>query len=163
MPLRRGSAAAAVLLCAASALAACGGSGTPAHARDTCPQAVASALGPGTRVALSDRAPDVLTCVYRVPRAGGALLRMTLDTAPQARTRFERAVVERGQAYLGAPRARLPQELSRVGDGAAWIAAERELLATAHGRLVTVTVLRPAHSTSLRAMATAAARAALGR
>jgi hypothetical protein len=161
MPLRRGSAA--VLLCTALALAACGGSGTPAHPGDTCPQAVASALGPGTRVALSDRAPDVVTCTYRVPRAGGTLLRVTLDTAPQAQARFERAVVERGQAYLGAPRARLPQELSGIGDGAAWIAAERELLATAHGSLVTVTVLHPAHSASLRAMATAAARAALGR
>jgi len=155
------SAAAVVSLCAALVLAGCGGGSSRSTSdRVSCSKPVAAALGPGTRMALRARALDSVTCVYATPRSG-ARVRVTVDTAPQASTRFERWVVERGQAYLGAPRAQLPQVLSGIGDGAAWVPAAHELRTTAHDRLVTVVVAHAAHGTSARATAIGFARAAL--
>jgi hypothetical protein len=114
-------------------------------------------------MALRSGALDVVACDYRASRArGGATVRVTVDTAPQALTRFERWVVERGQAYLGAPRVELPQVLQGIGDGATWVPAARELRAVADERLVTVAVLHAAPGTSARATALISARAALG-
>lgn len=100
-----------------------------------------------------------VTCVYR--GVAGAVVRVTVDTAPQAAVRWGRWVDERGQAYLGAPRAELPEVLEGVGDGAAWVPAARELVATGRGRLVTVVVLHAAPGRGGRATAVTVARAAL--
>lgn len=140
--------------CAVS-LSACGGS---SRARSPCPPRVAAVLG-GVRERVGSQSLDVVTCVYRSP--AGAVVRVTVDTAPQTAVRFERWVVERGQAYLGAPRAELPDVLSGIGDGAAWVAAVRELVAVGNGRLVTVLVVRGAPGRPPRATAVAVARAAL--
>lgn len=88
-------------------------------------------------------------------------MRVTVDTAPQTLVRFERWVVERGQAYLGAPAAELPRVLSGIGGGAAWVPALRELVAVGDGRLVTVLVVRGEQRRPLVATAVAVARAAL--
>lgn len=121
---------------------------------------VAGALG-GARAAVRSRSLDVVTCDYRAAGARGADVRVTVDTAPQALTRFERWVVERGQAYLGAPQAELPHVLEGIGEGAAWVPAARELVAVGNGRLVTVLVRRGEPSRPLRATAVKVARAAL--
>lgn len=102
-----------------------------------------------------------MTCVYRARGAAGAVVRVTVDTAPQAAVRWARWVDERGQAYLGAPRAELPEVLEGIGDGAAWVPAAQELVATGRGRLLTVVVLRAPPREDGRATAVAVARAAL--
>ncbi|HEY4278945.1 MAG TPA: hypothetical protein VGM91_12025 [Conexibacter sp.] len=114
----------------------------------------------GASATLVNRSEGLLTCAYR---AGQTSLRVTLDSAPQAAFRFERAVVEAGQAHLGRARAQLPQQVLGIGRGAAWLPAQRELLATDDRRLVTVYVLsQPPHPAADRAVAVAAARAVLG-
>jgi hypothetical protein len=91
-------------------------------------------------------------------------LRVTVDSAPQAAFRFDRAVVEGGQAHLGRARDELPQQVAAVGRGADWLPAQRELLATDDRRLVTVDVLSaPPRPRADRAAAVDAARALLGR
>lgn len=154
------------LALAALALASCGGGGS-SQAGSPCPARVADVLGAGARGTARARSLDVVTCDYRARRAagtagaGGAVVRVTVDTAPQAQVRFGRWVDERGQAYLGAPRAELPQVLAGIGDGAAWVPAARELVAVGNGRLVTVLVVRGERRRPLRATAVAVARAAL--
>jgi hypothetical protein len=155
--------ATATLCVALVALVACGGgSGRPARARAACSRAVADAIGPGTRAALRSRTLDLVTCVYHAPTPRGTVVRVTVDTAPQAQFRFVRWDVERRQAFVAAPPAQRPRILPGIGDGAAWVPAERELRATAKGRLVTVVVARAAPGTSARATALAPARAVLG-
>jgi len=149
---------AAAASCAAVLLASCGGGS--AHAGSPCPRRVATALGAGTRATPASRDVDRVTCVYRA-RGGGAVVRVTVDTAPQARVRWGRWVDERGQAYLGAPRSELPEVLEGIGEGAAWVPAARELVATGRGRLVTVLVLRGAAGRRARTTAVTVARAAL--
>lgn len=146
----------AATLVALLATAACGGGTEPQRqARSPCPRAIAAALGDGARSLLDDQAPNVLTCTFRV---SGTAVRVTVDSAPQALTRFSRGVVERGQAHLGDAQAELPVEVSGIGVGAAWVAAARELSATDGRRLVTVTVVMGSHP---RATAAAVARAVL--
>lgn len=57
--------------------------------------------------------------------------------------------------------AAVAQARTVVGDGAAWVPAARELVATGRGRLVTVVVLRAVPRANGRATAVTAARAAL--
>lgn len=148
----------ALAACVAS-LVACGGGSSGGGS--LCPARVAAVLGPGARAAVRSRALDVVTCEYRGRGVGGAVVRVTVDTAPQTQVRFGRWVDERGQAYLGAPRAELPQLLSGIGDGAAWVPAARELVAVGNGRLVTVLAERAARGRSPQATVVAVARAAL--
>ena len=162
------------------ALAGCGGGqplGRPAAtappsaaARASCPP-----LLPGAAATVLERAPDVVVCAYRRPAGGGGATgaaggggsragvraRVTLDDAPQAAFRFDRAVVERSQAHLGGAAGELPQQVAGVGRSAAWIPAASELLATDDRRLVTVDVAAPAAPAAARATALALARAAL--
>lgn len=152
---------ACALLLVAVALAACACGGGSSHAGSPCPGWVAAALGSGTRATPAGREVDRVTCVYRARRVGGGLVRVTVDTAPQAAVRWARWADERGQAYLGAPRAELPEVLAGIGGGAAWVPSARELVATGRGRLVTVVVLRAAPREDARATAEALARAAL--
>ena len=87
---------------------------------------------------------------------------MTVDTAPQAWVRWQRAQVERTQTT--AEWAHLPDQqprpVSGVGGGAFWVRGSRELVASDGQRLVTVRVLRPVRGA--RAGAIRVARAALG-
>jgi hypothetical protein len=164
MGFRRLSAMVAAGFCGGLVLVSCGGgTGRVARVHSPCPRAVGSALGAGTQTARRSHALDLVTCVYRASGPRGAILSVTVDTAPQALRRFGRWVVEHAQANLGAPRTHLPQLLQRIGDGAAWVPATRELRATANGRLVIVVVRRPAPGLSARATAVAPTRAALGR
>lgn len=153
----------AATLFALLATSACGG-GEPAprHARSPCPQAIAAVLGDDAHGRLDDRAPSVLTCTYRGAGTPATAVRVTVDSAPQALTRFSRNVVERAQAHLGDRRAELPVEVGGIGVGAAWVAAPRELTATDGRRLVTVTVVEAAAGAPPRMTAAAVARAALG-
>lgn len=151
---------AGLLAVAAVPLCSCGG-GSVRRAASPCPRRVAAALGAGTGAAPASREVERVTCVYRGPGAAGALVRVTVDTAPQAAVRWARWVEERGQAYLGAPRAELPDVLEGIGDGAAWVPAARELVATGRGWLVTVVVLRAGQGRRAQATAVAVARAAL--
>ncbi|HST41839.1 MAG TPA: hypothetical protein VLK58_20130 [Conexibacter sp.] len=151
---------AGLAVAAVAATAGCGSGTEPQRqAGSLCPRAIAAALGDGARGQLDDRAPNVLTCTFRV---SATAVRVTIDSAPQALTRFSRTVVERGQAHLGDPRAELPVEIGGIGVGAAWVAAARELSATDGRRLVTVTVVTPQAGARPRATAAAVARAALG-
>jgi hypothetical protein len=88
---------------------------------------------------------------------------VTVDAAPQAAFRFDRAVVEAGQAHLGRGSGQLPQQVDGVGRGADWLPAQRELLATDDRRIVTVDVERatPRHARADRAAAVSAARTVL--
>ncbi|MDW5596373.1 hypothetical protein VSS74_18650 [Conexibacter stalactiti] len=149
----------AAVAAALLASAGCGGGEQPRKiARSPCPRAIAAVLGDGARSHLEDRAPSVLTCTYRAAGTPATAVRVTVDSAPQALTRFSRGVVERAQAHLGDRRAELPVEIGGVGVGAAWVAAPRELSATDGRRLVTVTVVTGSQP---RATATAVARAVL--
>ncbi len=144
--------AVALAVCVAS----CGGT---SRGGSPCPARVPTALGGAPLGRVQSQSLDVVTCAYRAP--AGAVVRVTVDTAPQAQARFGRWVDERGQAYLGAPRAELPDVLSGIGDGAAWVPAARELVAVGRERLVTVLVLREQADRPSRATAVAVARAAL--
>lgn len=150
-----------VCLLTAVAAAACACGGGSSRVASPCPPRVAGVIGTGTRATPASREADRVTCVYRARGAGGAVVRVTVDTAPQAAVRWGRWVDERGQAYLGAPRAELPEVLAGIGGGAAWVPAARELVATGRGRLVTVVVLRAEPRQDARATAEAVARAAL--
>jgi hypothetical protein len=86
---------------------------------------------------------------------------VTVDTAPQAWVRWQRALVERTQttrewADIPAQQAR---PVAGVGDGAFWVRATRELVASDGRELLTVRVLKAAHP---RAAAIRVARAGLG-
>lgn len=151
-------------LAALLALSACGaGSSPPKVARSPCLRAIAAAVGAHATVTLDARAPDLTTCTYRAGTPRARVVTVTLDTAPQASRRFSRTVVEQAQAHLGDDRGELPVEVAGIGEGAAWTAAARQLMATDGRRLVTVAVAAPS-APPRAALATAAtvARAALG-
>ena len=74
-------------LLAALVVVGCGGSGT----RSPCPERV-----PGVARVVSS-SPGLVTCSYR---AGADAFRVTVDSAPQAWVRWQRAQVERAQTAL---------------------------------------------------------------
>jgi hypothetical protein len=139
-------------------LAGCGASAAPAR-KGPCSPRVAAAAGPGTRARALSHEFELVTCSYT---DAAAAFRVTVDTAPQAWVRWQRAEVERTQTT--AEWARIPDQqprpVSGVGGGAFWIRATRELVASDGRELLTVRVLHPA--AGARAAAIRVARAALG-
>jgi hypothetical protein len=152
-----------VLGLAALAAVGCGSSGVvPArHAASRCSARMAAAAGAGAHTRLVARDPDVVTCLYE---AAGRRLRVTVDTAPQAWLRWQRAQVERLQTtseWAHTP-SQQPRDVPGVGGGAFWVQAPRELVTSDGRRLLTVRVLRPAAPASARRAAIRVARAGLG-
>ncbi len=130
-----------LLVFAALALAGCGGTSSP------CPAA-------GRAVSESF---ELVTCGY--DGTVGAF-RVTIDTAPQAWVRWQRAQVERTQTadeWSHDP-GQEPRAVNGVGEGAFWVAVPRELVTSDGKRLVTVRVLQ---ARDPRAAAIRMARAAL--
>jgi hypothetical protein len=149
---------------AALAAAGCGGAvqAAPArHAARPCSPRMAAAAGVGAHTRVGSREPDVITCRYQ---AAGREVRVTVDTAPQAWLRWERAQVERQQnasEWSDTP-SQKPREVAGVGGGAFWVRAPRELVTSDGRRLLTVRVLRPAAAQPARRAAIGVARAGLG-
>jgi hypothetical protein len=84
--------------------------------------------------------PGMATCVYEAP---GLRVDVAVDTNPQVLFRFDRAVVERGQNAVWSHKvSQAPRMLHRIGMGADWFPAERELLTTDGRRLISVTLVR---------------------
>lgn len=154
------------------ALAGCGGgqaerpaaAPTPAHhaaARGPCVAAARAAVAPaGVTTRVTAVSPGMATCVYEAPRAR---IDVAIDSNPQAFTRFDRAVVERAQnAAWSHNQAKAPQLLERVGMGADWFPADRQLLTTDGRRLISVTFVRTGlREHARRRLARAMARATL--
>jgi hypothetical protein len=129
---------------------ACGGHSSPPAVAGPCAATaratIARAAGTTTRqvTATGFVAPSgAAGCRFG---ADGTRVLATIDAAPQAEQRFERAVVEYGQnvlwAHLGA--AAYPQDIAGLGVGADWFAADQRLLATDGARLLDITVTWPA-------------------
>jgi hypothetical protein len=120
-----------------------------------------AAAGPGGHARVVSKDPDLVTCEYV---ATGGRFRVTVDTAPQAWWRWQRAQVERTQTaseWANVP-AQQARDVPGVGGGAFWVRAPRELV-TSDGRLLlTVRVLRPATAAKARRAAIRVARAGLG-
>jgi hypothetical protein len=154
--------AVALTVIAGSAGAACGGSHEsaaaprPAAPPGPCTAAVRAAIVGG----LGTPAATVVTtafvspngapgCRFAASRAGAADpvgVQATIDSAPQAEQRFERAVVEYGQNVLWShgPASAYPLNIAGLGEGADWFPADARLLATDGSRLVEITVTWPA-------------------
>jgi hypothetical protein len=112
--------------------------------------------GPGSPIE-----PDVVTCRYD---AAGREFRVTVDTAPQAWLRWERAQEERQQnasEWSNTP-SQKARGVAGVGGGAFWVQAPRELVTSDGRQLLTVRVLRPAAAQPARRDAIGVARAGLG-
>ena len=90
----------------------------------------------------SEQPDGTRICTYAARRGRTALrVRVAIDTAPQAYFRFERAVIEQGQAYeFGAVTGR-PVIQNGIALGAAWVPIYHWLLATDGERLFTITAL----------------------
>jgi hypothetical protein len=124
---------------------------------DPCAR-IGAATGEHGAVAAND--PEILTCRLTSPNAE---FRVIVDTAPQALVRWQRAQVERTQTtreWANIP-AQQPVMVNRVGQGAFWVKAPRELVTTDGRRLVTVRVLKPRAATTARRAAIQVAKAAL--
>jgi hypothetical protein len=143
--------------------AGCGSShAAPArHAASPCSARMAAAAGAGAHVRVVARDTDVVTCLYE---AAGRTFRVTVDTAPQAWWRWQRAQVERQQTaslWSHTP-SQQPRDVPGVGGGAFWVQAPRELVTSDGRRLLTVRVLRPVAAAQARRAAIPVARAGLG-
>jgi hypothetical protein len=149
---------------AALAAAGCGGAvqAAPArHAVSPCSRQMAAVTGAGAHTRVVSREPQVVTCRYE---AAGRDFRVTVDTAPQAWLRWERAQVERQQTaseWSDTP-SQKPRDVAGVGGGAFWVRAPRELVTSDGRRLLTVRVLQPAAAQPARRAAIGVARAGLG-
>jgi hypothetical protein len=153
-----------VLAAAALAFGGCGGAvqGAPAQpAAAPCSSRIAAAAGADARMRIVSEQSDVVTCRYAAP---GRAFRVTVDTAPQAWLRWERAQVERQQnasEWSNTP-SQKPRDVAGVGGGAFWVRAPRELVTSDGRQLLTVRVLRPAAPQRARRAAIGVARAGLG-
>jgi hypothetical protein len=90
----------------------------------------------------------------------------TIDGAPQAEQRFERAEEEYGQNVLWShrPPSAYPLNIAGIGLGADWFPADSRLLAADASRLVEITVSWPgAAAAPRRRLAEALARGYLAR
>jgi hypothetical protein len=152
------------------ALAGCGGGDSapppakPTHAAkpaDPCSAKMTTAAGPGAHARVVATDPDVVTCSYAGDRG---TFRVTVDKAPQAWLRWERAQIERLQTTAEWARtpAQQPRNVPGVGGGAFWVRAPRELVTSDGKLLLTVRVLRPRQATAARRAAIEVARAGLG-
>jgi hypothetical protein len=134
---------------------------TPRPAQPECSPKIAAAAGPGAKASVVSREPDLVTCRYT---AAGRVVRVTVDTMPQAWFRWMRAQVERIQTaaeWAHVP-SQQPRDVRGVGGGAFWVSAPRELVASDGKRLVTVRVVRPKAAAKARRAAIAVAKAGLG-
>jgi hypothetical protein len=151
-------------LLAAVALAGCGGhTAQPARhaAGGPCVPAARTAVAPrGVTTRVTAVSPGMATCVYEAP---AVRVDVAIDTNPQAFTRFDRAVVERGQnAVWGHDHTKMPRLLNRLGKGADWFPGDRELLTTDGRRLISVKLVRTAlHERARQRLARAVAQATL--
>lgn len=154
----------------AIAIAGCGGGDAAQPARptksaakpaDPCSARMTAAAGPGAHARVLASDPDVVTCRYAGDRG---TFRVTVDSAPQAWFRWQRAQVERLQTTAEWARtpAQQPRDVPGVGGGAFWVRAPRELVTSDGKRLLTVRVLRPRQATAARRAAIRVARAGLG-
>jgi hypothetical protein len=148
---------AARLLPALLVLAGCGGAPPPAHraAPSPCPTKISAVAG---HARLVSRAGDISTCAYS---GGAGRFRVTVDTAPQAWVRWQRAQIERTQTtreWANIP-AQQPRPVPGVGGGAFWVRATRELVTSDGRELLTVRVLQ---APDPRTAAIRVARAGLG-
>ena len=135
-------------------LAGCGGGHAAGRAGPRCP-----AMLPAARTHVVEHAPQLLTCSYTTARDR---LRITFDDGPQAWFRFDRAQIERTQTTVEWARtpAQQPKTVARVGAGAFWVPATRELVASDGRRLLTVRVVAPQRGA--RRLATSVAPRGLG-
>lgn len=161
--LSRHPALTTALIVVAGLLAGCGAS-SDAGKRAGCPGAPGSALSRAVGVprAVASRpqlSPGVSICRYA---AGSTRVRVTVDSAPQAYLRWNRAQVERWQTAAGWSDnpGQAPKVVAHLGKGAFWVTAPRELVATDGRHIVTVRVLAGAPA---RRIAVRVARAALRR
>jgi hypothetical protein len=159
---------------AAVAFAGCGGGdnaappATPTRAAqparkpaDPCSPRMTAAAGQGAHARVVATDLDVVTCRYVGDRG---TFKVTVDTAPQAWWRWQRAQVERLQTTAEWARtpAQQPRNVPGVGGGAFWVRAPRELVTSDGKLLLTVRVLRPREATAARRAAIKVARAGLG-
>jgi hypothetical protein len=158
----------AIAVVGAALVAGCGSSSTPAtttthratSSRPGCPHAVASAVGAGATARLVSDDASTLVCDYA---GGGARVRVTIDSLPQAYERWNRAQVETWQNYAGwndVP-SRAPRIINGVGVAAFWIPHDRRLVTTGGGRLITVIVRTPRARAAALRLARATGRRAL--
>jgi hypothetical protein len=135
-------------------------------ARPGCLTAVLRVLDPdgggAVRMTAAPASTGVRGCRYVV--AGGPIVVVSVDSNPQAQTRFSRAVVERDQVALWSHhRDDAPRLLGDIGVGADWFPGERELLSTDGRRLVSVRVPRGSRPQGIaRAVSVAVLRARVG-
>jgi hypothetical protein len=139
--------------------AGCGGA-AHAPAAGPCSPRVTAAAGPHARAGVVSRDFELVTCRYV---SGTESVRVTVDTAPQAWVRWQRAQVERTQTaveWANIPSQR-PRNVTGVGMGAFWVQAPRELVASDGRELLTVRVLAPSGAAAARQTAIRVARAGL--
>jgi hypothetical protein len=146
-------------LTAVAVLAGCGGAQPTAHRvaakpAGPCVESARAAIA-GVRTRVTAVSPGSATCVYESPALRADV---TVDSNPQAATRFSRAVVERAQnAAWTHVRSKAPVLVEGLGQGADWFPADHELLATDGRRIVSVKFVRAGG----RALAKSLARATL--
>ena len=126
--------------------------------------AATSPAGVGTSTFTATSGAPTCLFVVRGPGAGKLVVRVGLDSAPQALARLERQAVEYSQtvlwAHLGS--GAYPQTVGRLGVDAYWFPADRRLSTTDGRRLIEVTVAWPgAGRPRARALAEAVAGAYL--
>ncbi len=107
---------------------------TVAHVLHVAPGSVSA------RVTTSSAATP--ECALGGPRS--VSIALTVDSAPQAYFRLERAVVEQGQQFGTVRTAAPPQHVPGIGLDADWFPDARELMSTDGRRLISVTAVWPA-------------------
>jgi hypothetical protein len=129
------------------ALAGCGSSRS-SSASACRPQARAALVRalPRTRIAISEKSSigsqGMPEChlVASTQARDQVKLTATIDTAPQAYTRLERAAVEAGQNLSLVGNSTAPQNISGLGLDADWFLDESKLMTSDGTRLITVAV-----------------------
>jgi hypothetical protein len=155
---------------AAFALAGCGGGDAAPPAKPTqaakrpaapCSARMTAAAGVSAHASVVSRDMDLVTCRYT---GDDGTFRVTVDAAPQAWLRWQRAQIERLQttAEWAHTPAQQPRDVPGVGGGAFWVRAPRELVTSDGKLLLTVRVVRPRQATAARRAAIKVARAGLG-
>jgi hypothetical protein len=85
-------------------------------------------------------------CDFKVrpARSDEVAVSATIDTAPQAYVRLERAAVEAGQRFSNTSVVAAPVSVAGLGLDAQWFPADAKLMTTDGARLITVVVSWPA-------------------
>jgi hypothetical protein len=152
-------------------LAGCGHGATASSAcRAGARAALARALAVPTGAVAATAADDgqgLTSCVYRARPAGPgppAAVSVTVDAAPQAYFRLERAAVEESQNFVQTHHGAPPANVPRLGLDADWFPTGSRLMTTDGTSLVIVAVDWPAGRRAEKiALASTIARAQLGR